>query len=276
MPSSRFNKMPSAGRPPVIVTTSWDDDSASGLKIAELLSARGLSGTFYVPTGRLGEVSTFTRGDLQALSANGFEIGGHTVSHRILTKLEPSELTREVVDCKQVLQEVVGREVTTFCYPRGRFDARVVREVERAGYRGARSTQILFSGAIFPPYEMPTTVQAYPHRRSNYVRNLVRLGAIPELLKSMPDILSFDNWLQLGKRLFDRTLRHGGTWHLYGHPWEIEKLNLWSDVKEMFDYVSHRESVTYVTNGELLQRMKPQREHDTEKAVESHARSLVN
>jgi peptidoglycan/xylan/chitin deacetylase (PgdA/CDA1 family) len=180
------------------------------------------------------------------------------------------------VDCKQVLQEVVGREVTTFCYPRGRFDARVVREVERAGYRGARSTQILFSGAIFPPYEMPTTVQAYPHRRSNYVRNLVRLGAIPELLKSMPDILSFDNWLQLGKRLFDRTLRHGGTWHLYGHPWEIEKLNLWSDVKEMFDYVSHRESVTYVTNGELLQRMKPQREHDTEKAVESHARSLVN
>ncbi len=259
-----------------MVSTSWDDDSASGLKIAELLSARGLPGTFYVPTSRLGEGSAFTRGDLRALSANGFEIGAHTTSHQILTKLEPSELTCEVGDCKQVLQEIVGREVTTFCYPKGRFNARVVREVQRAGYRGARSTQILFWGAIFPPYEMPTTVQAYPHRRSNYVRNLVRLGAIPELLKSGPDLLSFENWLQLGKSLFDRTLRQGGIWHLYGHPWEIEKLNLWAEVKEMLDYVSKRESVTYLNNGELLKRTKPQRDDEQEKAVESHERSLVN
>lgn len=260
----------------MIVTTSWDDDSASGLKIAELLSARGLLGTFYVPTSRLGDGSAFSAGDLRALSANGFEIGAHTISHQILTKLEQPDLIREVGGCKEVLQEIVGHEVTMFCYPKGRFNAGVVREVERAGYRGARSTKILFSGAIFPPYEMPTTVQAYPHRRSNYVRNLVRLGAIPELLKSAPDLLSFENWLQLGKSLFDRTMRDGGTWHLYGHPWEIEKLNLWSEVKEMLDYVGRRESVTYVNNGELLKRIKPQSEGEGEKIVESRERSLVN
>ena len=260
----------------MIVTTSWDDDYASGLKIAALLSARGLPGTFYVPTSRLGEASAFTRGDLRALSANGFEIGAHTVSHQILTKLDQPELTREVGDCKQALQDIVGREVTMFCYPKGRYNARVVREVERAGYRGARSTQILSSGATFPPYEMPTTVQAYPHRRSNYVRNLVRLGAIPELLKSVPDLLSFENWLQLGKSLFDRTLREGGTWHLYGHPWEIEKLNLWSEVKEMLDYVSRRESVTYINNGEWLKRIKPHAGPDCDEIVENCERSLVN
>ncbi len=268
--------MPSAGRPPVIVSTSWDDDSASGLKIAELLSARGLPGTFYVPTSRLGEESIFTGSDLRALSTSGFEIGAHTISHKILTQLRPPELTREVAGCKQVLEQILGKEVTTFCYPKGRFNARVVQEVERAGYRGARSTQILFSGATFPPYEMPTTVQAYPHHRSNYVRNLIRLGAISALVKSMPDLISFDNWLQLGKSLFDRVLRDGGTWHLYGHPWEIEKLNLWSELKEMLDYVSKRESVTYLNNGELLKRVKPETANDSEKIVSSRERSLVN
>jgi len=268
--------MPSAAHPPVIVSTSWDDDSASGLKIAELLSARGLPGTFYVPTSRLGEESIFTGSDLRALSASGFEIGAHTISHKILTQLRPPELTREVAGCKQVLQQILGKEVTTFCYPKGRFNARVVQEVERAGYRGARSTQILFSGASFPPYEMPTTVQAYPHNRSNYVRNLIRLGAISALVKSTPDLISFDNWLQLGKSLFDRVLRDGGTWHLYGHPWEIEKLNLWSQVKEMLDYVSRRESVIYLNNGEILGRANPRREDDGEKIVGSRERSLVN
>src|SRR5260370_16697137 len=206
MPPARLNNMPSAARPPVIVSTSCDDDSASGLKIAELLSARGLPGTFYVPTSRMGQGSVFSGSDLRALSANRFEIGAHTISHKILTQLAQPELTREVAGCKHTLQQILGKEVTTFCYPRGRFDARVVREVERAGYRGARSTQILFSGATFPPYEMPTTVQAYPHNRSNYVRNLIRLGAISPLLKSTPDLISFENCFHLGKSLFDPIL----------------------------------------------------------------------
>jgi peptidoglycan/xylan/chitin deacetylase (PgdA/CDA1 family) len=276
MSSQRLNKMPSAGRPPVIVSTSWDDDSASGLKIAELLSARGLPGTFYVPTLRLGEGPVFSGADLRTLSANGFEIGAHTISHRILTELEQPELIREVAGCKEMLQQILGKEVTTFCYPKGRFNARVVREVERAGYRGARSTQILFSGSTFPPYEMPTTVQAYPHRRSNYVRNLIRLRAISALVNSAPDLISFENWLQLGKSLFDRVLHDGGTWHLYGHPWEIENLNLWAQVEEILDYVSRRESVTYLNNGEILERLNPKREADNEKIVGSRERSLVN
>jgi peptidoglycan/xylan/chitin deacetylase (PgdA/CDA1 family) len=268
--------MPSATRPPVIVSTSWDDDSASGLKIADLLSARGLAGTFYVPSSRLGEASIFSASDLRTLAASGFEVGAHTISHKILTELEQPELTREVAGCKEVLQQILGKEVTTFCYPRGRFNARVVRAVERAGYRGARSTQILFSGATFPPYEMPTTVQAYPHRHSNYIRNLVRLRAISALVESVPDLIFFENWLQLGKSLFDRVLRDGGTWHLYGHPWEIEKLNLWSEVREMLDYVSRRESVTYLNNGEILGRLNPRREDDSKEIAGSRERSLVN
>jgi peptidoglycan/xylan/chitin deacetylase (PgdA/CDA1 family) len=238
--------------PRVFVTTSWDDEDRTGLKVAELLSRFRLAGTFYVPTGKLGQGTSFTAGDLRALAASGFEIGGHTVSHAILTEVDADERAREIGDCKLTLQEIVGAEIGMFCYPKGRFNRDVMAAVERAGYRGARGTQMLASTLDFDRFAMPTTLQAYPHRRSNYVRNLVRLKAFDVLLKSIPDLINFHDWLRLGQVSFDRTLRNGGVWHLYGHSWEIEKLGLWGQLREMLEYVSGRSGVEYVTNGQLL------------------------
>jgi peptidoglycan/xylan/chitin deacetylase (PgdA/CDA1 family) len=267
---------PAVAPPRVVVTTSWDDDAASGLRVSELLGERGLRGTFYVPTGQLSGGSRLTDGNLRVLSGNGFEIGGHTISHRILTDLSQSELVQEVGECKLILEQMLGKEVATFCYPRGRFNPQVVREVQRAGYRGARTTRMLCSNAVFPPLKMPTTVQAYPHSRSNYVRNLARLGGVPALAKSAADLVWFEGWLQLGKKLFDRALRDGGVWHLYGHPWEIEKLNLWSQLKEMLDYVSQRDGVTYLTNAQLLECAKLANQVGDPQIASSREHSLVH
>ncbi len=234
------------------MTTSWDDEDRNGLRVAELMSRNGLRGTFYVPTGRLGQTSFFSASDLKTLASAGFEIGAHTVSHAILPELEGMELNREVGECKSVLEEILGTEVSMFCYPKGRVNREVEEAVRRAGYKGARSTEMLSTSAEFDPFAMPATLQAYPHRRSNYVRNFIRLRAPGALLKAIPDLLRFDGWLQLGKSTFDRVLKTGGVWHLYGHPWEIEKLGLWPQLAEMFAYVGNREGVQYVTNGQLL------------------------
>jgi peptidoglycan/xylan/chitin deacetylase (PgdA/CDA1 family) len=276
MTAAAHNPISSAAPARVIVTTSWDDDAVSGLRIAELLGERGLSGTFYVPTGQLGESSKFSSHDLRTLSGNGFEIGAHTISHRILTDLDSAELIREVGECKLTLQHLLGTEIVTFCYPRGRFNAKVVQEVQRAGYLGARTTRMLCSGTTFLPMEMPTTIQAYPHARSNYVRNLVRLGGVSALMQSAPDLIFFSNWLDLGKKMLDRVLRDGGIWHLYGHPWEIEKLNLWASVKEMIDYVAQRAGVTYLTNAQLLQATKSERHVGETQTSPTREPSLVN
>jgi peptidoglycan/xylan/chitin deacetylase (PgdA/CDA1 family) len=242
--------------PRVFVTTSWDDEDRTGLKVAESLRRFRLAATFYVPTGKLGHGDSLAAADLRTLAAAGFEIGAHTVSHPILTEVGPGELAREVGECKATLQEIVGAEIGMFCYPKGRFNRAVVKAVERAGYRGARSTQMLASSTAFDRFAMPTTLQAYPHRRSNYARNLVRLGALGALLKSVPDLIGFQDWLRLGQVSFDRVLRNGGVWHLYGHSWEIEKLGLWDRLNEMLEYVSGRNGVEYVTNGELLDAAK--------------------
>lgn len=235
-----------------VVTTSWDDGDPSDIKIAELLGSRGLAGTFYVPiTGYQGR-KTLASADLRLLSSQGFEIGAHSLSHRSLTTLKGEELVRDVSTCKGMLEQIIDREVPMFCYPRGRYDRNIIKQVRLANYKGARTTRMLSLKPDFSAFEMPTTVQAYPHPRMAYVRNLGRARNIPGLVNYLSGLQHFRSWVELGKEFFDQVLEYGGIWHLYGHSWEIEQLALWGELREMLDHVANRMDVAYLTNGQLL------------------------
>jgi peptidoglycan/xylan/chitin deacetylase (PgdA/CDA1 family) len=236
-----------------IVTTSWDDGDPNDLKIAELLHTRGLTGTFYIPMSGYLKKATLKPGDIRDLADAGFDIGAHSVSHESLTKYSnPYRIRKEVTDCKHTLEQIIGQSVPMFCYPNGRHDVTVRHEVRRAGYAGSRTTRMLSIRSRFSPYLMPTSLQAYPHRKSGYIRDLGRARDVEGLWRFTRELKDFQNWLALGRELFNRVLERGGVWHLYGHSWEIDELGLWDDLKKMLDYVAHREGVLYLTNSQLL------------------------
>ena len=237
---------------PTIVTTSWDDGDPKDARIADLLGSRGLKGTFYVPLNGYAGRRTIDNATLKTLCLDGFEIGAHSVSHISLSKLNGTALSHEVRDCKSTLEQAIGSQVTMFCYPNGRYNSAVIREVEGAGYQGARTTQMLSSHFNFKPFQMPTTVQAYPHLRTAYFRNLGRAKNVLGLAKAVTKLRGSRTWVELGKHLFKGVLEQGGIWHLYGHSWEIDQLGIWDDLEEMLDYVSHHEGVIYATNSQLL------------------------
>lgn len=248
------------GRVPPIVTTSWDDGNPKDLKVAGLLNARDLPGTFFVPlTGYLG-TETLCNADLNTLSAAGFEIGGHSVSHNSLRRLSAEELNYEVSVCKHRLQDSVGREITTFCYPNGYYNRKVIAAVKRAGYAGARTCRMLSLESKIEHFEMPITLQAFPHVPSSYLRNIGRAADLPLLWRYMTELSRFKNWVELGKHMFDKLLQHGGIWHLYGHSWELEQYQLWDQLEEMLDYIAHRDGITYATNEALLRILSRSRE----------------
>lgn len=234
------------------VTTSWDDGDRADLRLATLLRDKGMPGSFYIPILPFESRPALTHEELRSLAAEGFEIGAHGVSHVPLWGLKEEKLTTEVGDSKAILEDILGREVEMFCYPRGRFDRNVVRAVKRAGYRGARTVRMLSISLDVRPFEVPTTVQIFPHSRSSYLRNIARAREVEGLQTCISHATQLGNWLELAKRLFDSVSEQGGIWHLYGHSWEIEKLGLWEDLNEVLDYVNSRAGVHYVTNGELL------------------------
>lgn len=224
--------------------------------MAELLFSRNLPGTFYVPLRGYNGGPVLTAPQLQSLAAANFEIGAHTVTHRNLPGLASRDLRNEVRICKEVLEQTVSRKVMMFCYPNGKYKARVILELAHAGYVGARTTQMLSTKLHFRPFEMPTAVQAYPHPARSYLRNLGRYGNIPGLTRYMTKWRRCQNWVELGKQVFKQVLQSGGIWHLYGHSWEIEQMRIWPNLCQMLDYVSGRKEVTYVTNGQLMRLLK--------------------
>jgi peptidoglycan/xylan/chitin deacetylase (PgdA/CDA1 family) len=235
-----------------IVTTSWDDGELTDLKLAEMLRARGIAGTFYVPVNPHQGRPQLSHSDLRDLSAEGFEIGAHTVSHKHLWGLSPEELSAEIDPCKPILENITGSEVRMFCYPRGRYDRNVIRSLKKAGYWGARTVAMLSTNPEFDAFEMPTSLQVSPTTRISYLKNIARARSVPAMAVYISKFTALGCWVELGKRLFDSVLAHGGLWHIYGHSQEIEELGLWTQLQEMLDYIARRENVKYVTNSCLI------------------------
>ena len=87
-----------------------------------------------------------TRDMLGDLLEHRVEIGGHTVTHPILTSLDDATAYQEIADNKRDLERVTGRPMRLFAYPNGKpgidFDQRHVQMVRTAGYDAAFTTEI--------------------------------------------------------------------------------------------------------------------------------------
>ncbi|MGH7489041.1 MAG: polysaccharide deacetylase family protein [bacterium] len=236
-----------------IVTTSWDDGDIRDLRIADLLRSRGMRGTFYVPIEPFNGSPSLSHDDLRSLAAEGFEIGGHSIGHEIMSQISAQKVDHVVTTCKAILEDTLGERVRMFCYPRGRYSGQVVEALKKAGYDGARTVRLLATETKYGPYDLPTSTQVYPHTRTEYVRNIARARNLGRLYDYMTRLSFDDDWIAIGKKLFDRVLEEGGIWHLWGHSWEIDQLGLWDQMPEMLDYVCGREDVLYLNNGDLVQ-----------------------
>ena len=163
---------------------------------------------------------------------------------------------------KKWLEEVIGSEVSMFCYPFGKFNTVSKQVVREAGFIGARTTKL---GSIrFPAdlFEMPTTVHVYPFpfRKKNAQRLYWRYLLQPwqeragELRRLGVPLLAMRSWSAAAQAAFDIALRDGEVFHLWGHSWEIEKYGMWDELERVLTHIGNRKDCQYVINGELLKK----------------------
>lgn len=123
-----------AGRPDVRIT--FDDGNASDLDHAlPALRERGLTGTFFVVAGRLGDPGFLDPSGVRTLAAAGMTIGCHGMRHRPWRRLDEDTLHEELVTAKRTLETLLGAPVMEAACPFGSYDRRVLRALKRAGYR---------------------------------------------------------------------------------------------------------------------------------------------
>jgi len=158
---------------PVVLT--FDDGTPGVVKnAAPVLRKYGWPAVLNVMTNNIstsGHPLALTPDMVRELIDDGWEIDSHTASHPLLTQVSDSQLRRELVESRRILQEEFGVPANFFCYPGGDFDARVIAAVKAAGYLGAET---VYPGAADPdrPYEMDRITVDGRHVIKTFMRDL--------------------------------------------------------------------------------------------------------
>ncbi len=239
------------------VTTSWDDGDVLDERLVALLDKYGIKGTFYISKDyRKNRLSD----DVIRSIAARYEIGAHTLSHRLLPTLTSEEKRQEIEGGKSWLEAMLGVEVPMFCYPAGQYDDESVQLVREAGYKGARTVNLFSLTTPENPFLVDTTFQVYPLPLRLVPGGGIYLGKALSTLRERGSAMqsyglspwSMRSFEAAAKAAFDIARKKGGIFHLWGHSWEIDQYGLWESLEHVLYYMSNRADCRYITNGEII------------------------
>jgi peptidoglycan/xylan/chitin deacetylase (PgdA/CDA1 family) len=160
------------------IVLSFDDGYYGQYRNARpTLAHRGWPGVLNLKLGNLADMGGVP--NIKRMVAEGWEIDDHTITHPDLTTLNASGLRYEIGTSRRRFHQLLGVPANFFCYPAGRYDATVIGEVKRAGFKAATTTRFGFAR----PQDTYTLARVRVNRSDGVdgvLRNLRTLGANPK------------------------------------------------------------------------------------------------
>lgn len=99
---------------------------------------------------------------VRLLSQNGITIGGHTVHHPILAKVDNATAQQEIIANRDAIRDITDKIPRTFAYPNGKpnrdYTLDHARMVESAGYELAVSTAVAVATPGANRFQLPRFV----------------------------------------------------------------------------------------------------------------------
>ena len=144
-----------------VILTFDDGHREHYTTVLPLLKKYNLKAVFFIISGKADTDPLFVTWDeIRKIAEQGSEIWSHSVNHYAISTLSLSGVRHEVIDSKKQLEAGLGLPIISFCYPMGRYDARVLREVEKE-YLFARSTKWGDLFRFAKRFEIPT-IRVFP------------------------------------------------------------------------------------------------------------------
>lgn len=217
----------------IAVTTSWDDGHTFDRRIVSAFNEWGIKGTFNLNSGSLrrtgnpapdGSREHLDACEVAALFA-GHEVAIHTVTHPHLTKLDPYQIAREVLDDRRALEDIVGYPVRGMAYPFGSYNQQVADILRDLGIVYSRTCENFDN--CFPP------------------KNPLAWGSTAHQYAQNPTVLE-----RFEKKY--NNPRYSGVFFVWGHGFEFNDRNDWASLETIFKPLSGKPDVWYCTNIELF------------------------
>ncbi len=90
----------------------------------------------FIITSRIGQKGYLSKSEIQKMYKSGnFIISSHTHSHKDLPLLGNHEIIKEAEVSKKILESIISANIDDICYPRGKFNAKIIELFKSAGYK---------------------------------------------------------------------------------------------------------------------------------------------
>lgn len=119
------------------VVITFDDGHESNYTLAlPILRAFGFKAEFFITTDWISTKHFLNRNQVIELFREGMEVGSHSASHSYLDDLSTFDLKREFKESKIALEDILGKDITSFSAPGGRIkSSSMVQIARKTGYR---------------------------------------------------------------------------------------------------------------------------------------------
>jgi peptidoglycan/xylan/chitin deacetylase (PgdA/CDA1 family) len=190
------------------ILASWDDGSIYDMRMAELMKKYSIKTTFFIPAYIFSKPEgNLTKKNCEELSKD-FEIGSHSFNHKAMKKMNVAQLMNEIKGSKDFLQNIIGKEIDEFAYPKDSFNALVKGLIKGARYKKARTSIPCWLDTGNDPFAIKCTVQVAIDR-IEYKNNSWEKFARSILLKA----------------------NETSTFHIFGSSKDVEKFNDWENLE---------------------------------------------
>ena len=221
-----------------ILTFSYDDAVTQDQRLIAMFNKYDLKCTFNINSELLGKPGSLVREGVTVAHVKpraeeiraiyeGHEIAGHSLTHPNLTKLEDSEVIRQVEEDRVKLSEIAGYDVVGFAYPGGFVDGRVADLIRtQTGIKYARTVE---SSHSFDKQK--------------------------DLVCFRPTVYHHKEWdklFELGEKFLSLDPSEDAIFYVWGHAYEFDIANTWDKFEEFCRMMSGKSDIYYGTNREAF------------------------
>ena len=215
-------------------TTSWDDGASEDIRLVQLMREYGIKGTFNLNSAMFGgffelDGRPFRNLTLQQVKQlyipNGMEVAVHGALHRELSAEPDQTVLWELISDRKALEQIADCPVHGMAYPYGRYNDRTM---DIAGSLGIKYARTIRENRDFSLPENWMEFSVTCHFGDRDAVSLIR-----RFLNEQPERDAF----------------FGGIW---GHSYEIQQLDAWEEVEELFAMVSGKNDIWHATAAEIF------------------------
>lgn len=202
------------------LTMSYDDGRIFDKRLVEIFNKNGIKGTFHLNSGLFDYKDERVGVNEIKEVYKGHEVSCHTYTHPTIARCPISEVVKQIMEDRKILEDAVGYPVRGLSYPNGSYSQEIIDILPALGIEYARAVET--AGNFGLPEDLYRWKATCHHGK-----RLMELG---------------NEFINLSKKQYLYLM------YVWGHSYEFDRDNSWELIEGFCELAGNRDDIWYATN----------------------------